>query len=260
MRLAILTLLILPGFALADDPAKVTFPAIPSVVVAPAPGDVPALSSGAFYLVTSDTPFILIASPVRLVNIVPEVGPLTIRGIFVDGTGKVETRKVTAKYIAIVDAIDGSSGRVELMAIPHGVTDEADITRRMVDVGHAPQPPPTPDVDPQPEPIPPIPTPAGLRVIMIYETSADNTAAQMAVLFSPTVSKWLKDNSKGWRRFDPDVVVSDREDRDIASMWSAVKQKLTTLPQVAIAVGGKVDVYPLPATEAAMLELLKGAK
>jgi len=115
---------------------------------------VPLLTAGHWYVVQSEAEFFLIASPAKLVVIQYEQGPLRIKGLFSDGEGQVETRTYSSKFLAIVDAAAGQSGKVELIAIPAGVNDEGSITRRLVDIGVAPQPPPGPGPDPQPDPTP----------------------------------------------------------------------------------------------------------
>jgi hypothetical protein len=133
-------------------PAKqsLVFPGVAPTPAAPVlPDAVTSLLPDQLYVVTSDRPFLLLASPARLVTITQEQGPIKIRATFADGTGKLETRTYAAKYVAIVEA--ASEGRVELIGVPAGVTDESEITRRLIDCGRAPQPPP--DVDPEPEPV-----------------------------------------------------------------------------------------------------------
>lgn len=107
------------------------------------PGVVPTIQAEQWYVVSSDTEFFLLASPAGIVNVTYESGPIRLRGTFVD-SGKLETRRIEAKFVAIVDAVDGAVGRVELIAVPRALTAEADITRRLIDVGQGPRPPPKP--------------------------------------------------------------------------------------------------------------------
>jgi len=237
--------------------AKVTFPGVAPIAAPVLPDAVSVLEPSSLFVVTSDEPFVLLASPSRLVTITTDTGPIKIRAVFADGSKKLETRTYSAKHIAIVEA--SAEGRVELLAIPNGFTDESDITRRLVDCVKAGQPPP--DVDPVD---PPIPAPAGVRVLMIFETSANNSREAMGAIYSPKVKEWLDKNcakngtQPEWRRFDPDIVLSANESPEIKSLWDAVKPKATSPPQVAIAVGGNVDVHPIT-TEADLLALLEKA-
>lgn len=130
---------------------------------------------------------------------------------------------------------------------------------------------PSPDirpVDPTPvDPVDPdvIPAPAkGLRVLIVYESGAKLSREQLNVINSTAVRGWLnancvkdQDGRPGWRSWDKDIDTTHEAAvwRDI---WSAAKPELGDLPQVVIFrdQGGKA--YPLPATEAALLDLLKG--
>lgn len=141
--------------------SRVSFPQFPTQLPTvpidpPTPQDVtetiPVLTARQWYIVQSDSEFFLLASPADRVVIQYEVGPLRIRGVFADGTGQPETRTYASKFLALVDAVENKQGRVELIAIPAGVTDAASITRRQIDIGRAPTPPdeppvPTPLVD-----------------------------------------------------------------------------------------------------------------
>src|SRR3990167_9240894 len=74
-------------------PKGLRFPVLPEAPNPPSPKMEPARLSGEqLYVVESDTPHLLFASPLGLVGVVEESGPLRIRGRFVDGNGKVETR------------------------------------------------------------------------------------------------------------------------------------------------------------------------
>jgi hypothetical protein len=137
---------LLAGDPVPTPPAAIQFPKSVSVApVAPAVGSVPVLTPGQFYVVTSDVEFFLLASPAEKVVVTYEQGPLKLRGVFADGSGRIETRTYQAAWLAIVDAAEGVSGRVELVAVPKGVATEVDITRQLIDIGVAPQPPPKPD-------------------------------------------------------------------------------------------------------------------
>lgn len=256
--------------AIPAMPPRIVFPVLPTpdkqpVTPAPPadPDAVPTLAYGQIYCVQSETAFILLASPRELVTITPTPGPIAVRGVFVDGTGKVETRTFQSKYVAFVDAGETASGRVELIAVPVGVADELAISRQLINVNHGPQPPPKP-VDPVNPVDPPTPAPTGFRVVFAYETSAALTREQLNILNSTQITAFLDANcAKGadgradWRKWDRDIFISPKESPTIVELWNAAKPKLGTLPQMIVAVDGKATVMDLPATEAETLSKLK---
>lgn len=256
--------------AIPAIPPRIVFPVLPTPdkqPVAPAPpadpDAVPTLAYGKLYVIQSETAFILLASPRELVTITPTPGPIAVRGVFVDGTGRVETRTFQSKYVAFVDAGETASGRVELIAVPVGVADELAISRQLINVNHGPQPPPKP-VDPVNPVDPPTPAPTGFRVVFAYESSAALTREQLNILNSTQITAFLNANcAKGadgradWRKWDRDISISSRESATIVELWNAAKPKLGTLPQMIVAVDGKATVMDLPATEAETLAKLK---
>lgn len=271
-------LLSIPAFA--DDPVipepvpvkpGLIFPSFPGVdpvtpspapVPVPAVDSIPVLSAGQWYVVQSDAEFYLLASPADRVVIQYEQGPLRIKGVFADGSGKVETRTYASKYLAIVDAAESKSGRVELFGIPAGVSDPSLITRRLIDIGVAPQPPPIdPPVPPGP---PPVVVPTGFRVLMIYESSDSNPEAVNTTLNSTKIRAYLNskcvkgaDGTPEWRVWDKDITVSANESPTMKLLWDGVKPTLGTVPRLVVAVNGAAKVYPLPATEVDTLAFLK---
>jgi hypothetical protein len=122
-----------------------------------------------------------------------------------------------------------------------------------------PMPPtPTPPAPVPPAPQPPLPpAPEGFRVIFVYETSAPLTPAAQQVMFSEKVRQYLDAKAKGWRRFDKDVDAGNEKDAEIKALWQAARPKVTAVPAVIVAVGGKAEVLPLPADEDAALKTLK---
>lgn len=259
----------LPVFA--DGPSPAAAPAIQFPGVAPTPASpvlpdaVSTLLPTQLYVVTSDQPFLLLASPARMVTITQEQGPIKIRATFADGAGKLETRTYAARYVAIVES--ASDGRVELLGVPAGVTDESEITRRLIDCGKGPIPPP--DVEPEPD-VTPTPGPVGFRVIMVYETSAALAREQSNILNSTKLRGVLNEVcSKGpdgraeWRCWDKDVVIGASESPEMVKLWNAVKGQVSPLPRLVVAVNGKATVMDLPASEDATIAKVKemaGAK
>ena len=263
-----------PGYGDPDGPSvlsPVVFPTFvkPVKEADPVPTDfVPTIKSGQWYVVASDTEFFLLASPAGIVNITSESGPIKLRGTFVDGTGKVETRSYPQKFLAIVDAIDGKTGRVELIAVPKAVAAESDITRRLIEVGNGPRPPPGP-VDPEVDPIVPTPpgpvVPTGFRVIFGYDTmSAATTREKLNSIYSTAITAYLTEHcAKGpksipeWRKWSFKVVTTPDESPTLTALWEQSKPLFKSGPQLIIASNGKANVFDVPNTEAETLALLK---
>lgn len=122
------------------------------------------------------------------------------------------------------------------------------------------------DVTPKPDPNPkpdPIPVPAGFRVLFVRESSAKMTAEQGHIWNSTAIAAYLnshcaKDGTQpGWRKFDKDQS-ADLDAAPIKQLWTDSKaQAVAAMPSLVIAVGQTATVYPLPATEAETLALLK---
>lgn len=217
-----------------DTPAPIpaTSPAIELPEIAPTPQPMPApkpvavtkLNAAEMYVVQSDAPFIVLSSPANLVTITTDSGPLTIKGQFAGGNGKIVTKKFTKKYITIVEAC--STGRVELFVIPDGSAQGKGIIRVTLDVdsGTGPQPPP----DPKPDPIPN--TPTKFKIVIIEETG-EAVATRGSLLASGTLAARIREKGHTWRVVDKDVVdVNGQKPKDIAGYIDASKGK--SLPQV----------------------------
>lgn len=120
---------------------------VPSVPTPPTPPPVPGtplrFSAGQIFIVSCDNPLVIAASPEGVVSITPDVGPQTISGIFVDGNGKTERRKITDKNIYFVDAL--ATGKCELLIIE---PPDTKILRLSLDVSAGPGPIPPGPVDP----------------------------------------------------------------------------------------------------------------
>ncbi len=116
---------------------------------------IPTLTEGVYYVVYNNAPFLIYSSPPGLVTIVKEAGPIRLRGIFIDGSGRIETKTYNQKYLAFVEVVPGSKGSVELIYQLEGAKDEKLAIRKMVNVNTAPLPPPKPPTPPMP-PIDPV--------------------------------------------------------------------------------------------------------
>ncbi len=239
-------------FATADPVSEPPFPNIP-VPVHPEPTPkvdpdaVPVLSEGVFYVVKSDAPFLLYASPPGLVTISKEAGPIRLRGVFIDGTGKVQTRTFNQKCLAFVEVVPGAKGRVELIYQLEGAKDESKAIRRMVDVNTAPQPPPDPPIPPGPKPPTPGDSPfnvPGLRVLMLTETGQPITSQQLSTLFGKDTATLLDAKCKEWRVFDKDAALPEP--------WKTAADKARANPNfktpwLLIGNGKAGESIPLPA-------------
>lgn len=151
----------------AAMPPQIRLPAPVPTVPTPGPDSALALSSEMMFVVDSDVPFLIFASPRNIVSIEKIDGPLKIRGKFAGGNGQSETRSFQGKHLAIVEA--RGTGKVELLIIPASAKTEADSILRILDVNFdtKPQPPPNPRPDPRPDPI----KAASVWIIVVEEAS-----------------------------------------------------------------------------------------
>ncbi len=205
------------AFAPPADTAKNGGVVFPEVVVPsdnkpkPAPVvAVPKLAADQLYVVASETPFLLIDSPPGKVQVTREAGPIRIRGKFLDGNGKVETRTYSAKHIAIIEAV--GVGRVELIAFPEGAKTEKDVIRAQLDAdgGAVPNPdeipapkPKPPDVDPNPAPKPQ-PVIDGPLWIVTVTQSERRTPTEEALLNDDQFWKGVEKAGHSVRHYDAD--------------------------------------------------------
>ena len=109
------------------------------------------------------------------------------RGRFAGGGGRLETRTFTEPWVYSIEP--GKAGTFDLLVIPVGVSEIAQIERvRLVVSGGGPQPPP----DPSPKPPVPTPTPqpdvSEFRVLLLTDQS-DSIDAQQAANSIP-VRQW----------------------------------------------------------------------
>jgi hypothetical protein len=252
MRSTSCLLVLLASVAFCADPVVPKFPDWPiaPVVVPDAPSlPVTKLTGENLYVVQSDAEVQLLASPPGIVTVTEEVGPIRIRGRFVDGTGKTETRTYTKKQVFVIERVQ--SGNVELLMVPKGA-----VERRLI-ADSDPIPPPKPKPPGPNPPDPPAPV-TSFRVFLIFESGNTLTAAQNSVLYGKTVEDYL--NSKctggkaGWRRRDKDL--GGENDPTMTALWTAIKPNITVTPCIAVEVNGKVDIIKLGATQAEMVATL----
>jgi hypothetical protein len=240
-------------------------PVAPVVPPAPPPApvaDVSKLAADQWYVIDSDVPVIVLASPAGLVRVTEEAGPVRIKGRFADGAGKVETRDYKGKHVVTVEAV--ATGRVEIIVVPVGAQKAADVIRRTLDV-YTGLPPPLPDDPPKPIEPPEPPSPVGpLRVLFVYETNKPLTREQKNAIDSPAVEKYLNEkcskDAKGapeWKEFDPHQKFAASFNPTLKALFTdSLAEANKKLPAVVIAVGQNAKVYQVT-NEAELLALLK---
>lgn len=193
------SLFVIWGIAYATG-CDITLPVAP-VLVEPDTTPVPSsetigsLSADQFYVVESDTELITLTSPEGFVDIEASSGPIRVRGLFVDGANKIETRIYSSPFIYFVTA--KASGKTELILIPHGVTSQADIVRQVLTVsGGGPKPPPDDDTKPKPQP-----TVKNVSIAIVEDTM--NRSPDMAILMNQ-MHAWTAfvDSGNDWRSYD----------------------------------------------------------
>jgi hypothetical protein len=231
------------------DPIRL--PVIPAPAPLPAPSAIASLGADQLYVIDSDVSCIVLASPAGVVSVSEDVGPVKIRGKFVDGSGKVESRNYRGKLVYTIEPL--SNGRVELLVIPSGGT-QADVIRRTLDVGsgQGPQPPPNPQPNPEPSP-----SPVALWGFVVIEETGDAVAMRGAMLSDSTLAATIKSKGYHWRIVDKDVVGADgKPPADVLPCLNAAQGK--TLPQVfLIDTKGNIATQAALSNAAGLVELLK---
>ncbi len=178
-----------PDLVFAAEPVSVPAIRLPVSKVPVSPVSVTHLAADALFVIDADDDYLVIDSRQGIVSVIPESGPMTIRSIFADGNGKPETRKYTAKYLWLIEAVQ--EGEVEIIISKVGEKDRNKVMRTTLVVGHGPRPPPTPPVPPQPvppplppdpAPIPPPPLKTALLTGVVVEDALQRTPATAAII------------------------------------------------------------------------------
>jgi hypothetical protein len=159
------------------------------------------LSEETWLVIESSEKITVTSSPLGHVSIQPEEGPVKVRGKFADGTGKIETRVFSSKYLYFINAI--KQGKIEILVFqPQQVVEEKDIPRYTLNVmGVMPIPPPDPKPDPKPDPEPP-PTPtSGKLSIEIVEDVMKRTPDTAIVMNAMAEWNKLKEAGHEWRAY-----------------------------------------------------------
>lgn len=196
-------------------------PPAPAPLPAPADPDAPVpLPASEWYVIEADAPLLLFPSPVGRLVVSHDEGPVRLKGRFVGGGGKSETRTFKGPHVYTVEA--GHAGPVELIVVPSGAKTEAEAIRKQLVSGGEPAPPgPTPDPTPDPTPTPsenPFGQVNGLHVLMTYDSA--NTlrpATQNSVLYGKAVREYLSakcapslgdGDGRAWRIYPDNTDVS----------------------------------------------------
>lgn len=155
-------------------------------------------------------------------------------------------------------AIRAGSTSISIWGVSEDGKKVVRVAKMQITVGK-PQPP-----KPDDPPIDPVINYTGLRVVIVYEQSAALTREQVNILGSAKISAYLNakcaKDEKGrpaWRKWDKDVQLSDLETKSWQDLWTNLKPKLGTLPQICIVTDQKGETFQLPDTEQKTLELLQ---
>jgi len=135
-----------------DSPFRL--PVIDATPPAPQPVEpkpVTVLPEDCFFVVESNVQAIVLHSPDGLLSVTEDQGPIKLRGKFAGGTGRVETKTFSGKFVYTIEGV--KAGKAELILIPSGVVSSDQIVRLMLSVNGA-QPPPDDDKKPEPGPTP----------------------------------------------------------------------------------------------------------
>ena len=244
---------------------------VPFVPPKPKPGPkfVSSLSEDTLLVIESTLPLLVYDFPEGLVSVEADDGarPMKVKSKFADGTGKMESRTFTSKYLYFVEAL--KKGEVEMLIIPEGAISKSQSQRhKIVVMGQAPNPPPTPDPDPDPDvdPTPEPPAPVkSFRVIFVKESGMTLNADQSAIPGAKVIREYLntkttksEDGSVGWREYDPQEVTNN-EPPLMKLLWETVKPKLTPAPCMVIEINGHATVAPFPTNAAEAMVALKKA-
>ena len=219
------------------------------------------LAAGQWYVIESTSELIALQSPEGVVTINRVAGPIMAMGHFVDGNNMVETRTFSSPFVYFVSA--ETSGKVELILIPVGVSEASDIVRQVLTVsGVGPQPPPEPDPDIDPEPDPTPQPVVSFRVIFVKESGDTLNSQQTAIPGAKAIREYLTAKTTpegglaGWREYDPQQT-TDNEQPAIKALWAAVKSQLLPAPCLVVEINGHATVMPFPLDVDDALKILK---
>jgi hypothetical protein len=168
-------------------------------------------------------------------------------GDYVLAVGKVQTRTVKVEKAFL---FAGPPGEYLVLCSYAKGDDSFELKWEGTLTGGVAPPGPTPPGPKPPDPpAPPVPV-TSFRVVFVYESGTNLTAAQSAVIYGKAVEAYLnatctkEGNLPGWRRYDKDTDAAN-EQPTMRALWAAVKPALTTVPCVVIEVNGKADILAI---------------
>lgn len=223
----------------------------------PTPGSAVVLKPGILYVVTASAPIAVLSSPVGVISVTPETGPLTMYGTFSDGTGGFEKRTYIQPNLYIVQAVAKPGSVVtscELLAVK-SLTDPKAIDRQSITTDVPPPVPPPGPVPPGPPgPNPPAPAGTGVWAIVVFDQAAP-TLEQGVVLAGPTLDK-LRQSGKA-------RVFGNRDDASeiTKNKYDVVMQRANVQAPAVMVLdkeGKPVGTIKLPKTDAELETFLKG--
>ena len=152
------------------------------------------LPADTLWVVESTRVLLVLSSPVGLVSITSDSGPMKVMAKFADGSDTIELRTFDAPYLYFVQAV--GKGKTEILIVPVGVSSEAEITRQMLTVSGA-RPPP----DDKTDPVPPTPVASHVRLVIVEDTL--NRSPETAILLNQLVG-WTAflDDGNEYRLYD----------------------------------------------------------
>lgn len=151
-------------------PPDVILPNPPTPIV-PLPNPTNPLSiTGQLYVVDATGPVVVLASPEGVVSITPQKGPMTIRDVFVGGSGQKEIRMFKGPNLYLVEA--KGTGTCELIIVRS--VDPALTTRQMLVSGTTPINPPD---------NPPDPLTVTFKAALVQDGAPIATAATLAKIY-----------------------------------------------------------------------------
>lgn len=249
-----------PAYAQKGRP-DIRLPGAPTLPDPPSPS-VQKLTADVWYVIDSDVECLVLCSPAGMVSSSHETGPVKVRGRFVDGSGKTETRTYSGKHVFTLEA--AQTGRCEILIVPAGAKEDG-VIRRTLDVvaGEAPRPPPDPKPPEPKPPEPPAPKPkpdpvSGPLWVVVVEETSDAATNRGAFFADAGLMAHMKAKGYKWRVMDKDVKDKDgRVPKDLGGYLDRAAGK--KLPYLMV-VDADALIHregPLPATPADLVKLLK---
>jgi len=214
------------------------------------------LSEETWLVIESADQIVVTSSPLGHVTVQAEEGPVKVRGKFADGTGKIETRIFSSKYLYFINAI--KQGKIEILIFqPSVVTEEKDIPRYTLNVmGVAPIPPPDPDPKPGPEPDPVPPEPEkseNVRVCIVEDVM--NRNPDTAKVLNSLVG-WTEFGDKGnqYRLYDK----STQEPAGLTAIADIATVPLPAMVVYDLKSGKKLTATALPGSFSGFKTIVEG--